>query len=244
MEDQLEELTHVTSDCHWDIHLLRAQISEGEGAVEELRNAKLSLTLASEVLLRDNQELKAQIRQDLEDRALRKGRKRTAQKARKLPPTLQAQLSSPGQTTCSGHQQLLRLPPSPWPASAPEPLPTLQAQLSIPAQTPSSGHQQLLRHPPSPGPAPAPEPLPTMQPPPTLGLPPTLQPQPFSLSQTRLAVAKVHKKFPQYPADLKGVSEETSTGVHNLYKMAKAGLLKAPAINITTLSPSPWSAGS
>ena len=42
----------------------------------------------------------------------------------------------------------------------------------------------------------------------------------------------VHEKYPQYLADLKGVSEETTTGVHNLYKMAKAGLLKVPAINV------------
>merc|ERR1712025_783222 len=30
----------------------------------------------------------------------------------------------------------------------------------------------------------------------------------------------------------KGVSEETTTGVHNLYKMAKSGALKIPAINV------------
>ena len=42
----------------------------------------------------------------------------------------------------------------------------------------------------------------------------------------------VHEKYPQYLTELKGVSEETTTGVHNLYKMAKAGLLKVPAINV------------
>merc|ERR1712128_286592 len=42
----------------------------------------------------------------------------------------------------------------------------------------------------------------------------------------------VHKKYPQYIAECKGVSEETTTGVHNLYKMHKAGLLKVPAINV------------
>ena len=36
----------------------------------------------------------------------------------------------------------------------------------------------------------------------------------------------LHENYPQYLTDLKGVSEETTTGVHNLYKMAKAGLLK------------------
>jgi len=42
----------------------------------------------------------------------------------------------------------------------------------------------------------------------------------------------VHEKFPQYLAGIKGVSEETTTGVHNLYKMMKAGTLKVPAINV------------
>ena len=31
---------------------------------------------------------------------------------------------------------------------------------------------------------------------------------------------------------IKGLSEETTTGVHNLYKMRKAGTLKVPAINV------------
>lgn len=42
----------------------------------------------------------------------------------------------------------------------------------------------------------------------------------------------VHTKFPQYLKDCKGISEETTTGVHNLYKMLKAGTLKVPAINV------------
>jgi len=42
----------------------------------------------------------------------------------------------------------------------------------------------------------------------------------------------VHEKYPQYLEGIKGVSEETTTGVHNLYKMAKKGLLKVPAINV------------
>lgn len=42
----------------------------------------------------------------------------------------------------------------------------------------------------------------------------------------------VHDKFPQYLENIKGLSEETTTGVHNLYKMAKAGKLKLPAINV------------
>ena len=31
---------------------------------------------------------------------------------------------------------------------------------------------------------------------------------------------------------IKGITEETTTGVHNLYKMHKAGKLKTPAINV------------
>lgn len=42
----------------------------------------------------------------------------------------------------------------------------------------------------------------------------------------------VHKRFPQLLKDIKGVSEETTTGVHHLYQMAKKGELKIPAINV------------
>merc|ERR1712018_849454 len=42
----------------------------------------------------------------------------------------------------------------------------------------------------------------------------------------------VHEKYPQYLPGIKGLSEETTTGVHNLYKMMKAGTLKVPAINV------------
>uniref|UniRef100_H2YAU8 adenosylhomocysteinase n=1 Tax=Ciona savignyi TaxID=51511 RepID=H2YAU8_CIOSA len=42
----------------------------------------------------------------------------------------------------------------------------------------------------------------------------------------------VHDKFPQYLPGIKGLSEETTTGVHNLYKMMEAGKLKCPAINV------------
>ena len=42
----------------------------------------------------------------------------------------------------------------------------------------------------------------------------------------------VHEKYPELLAGIKGVSEETTTGVHNLYKMLKAGKLKIPAINV------------
>lgn len=42
----------------------------------------------------------------------------------------------------------------------------------------------------------------------------------------------VHQKFPQYLKGIKGLSEETTTGVHRLYKMMQEGSLKVPAINV------------
>lgn len=42
----------------------------------------------------------------------------------------------------------------------------------------------------------------------------------------------VHEKYPDLLKGIKGISEETTTGVHNLVKMMKAGRLKAPAINV------------
>ncbi len=42
----------------------------------------------------------------------------------------------------------------------------------------------------------------------------------------------MHEKYPELLADIKGLSEETTTGVHRLYEMAKAGKLKVPAINV------------
>jgi len=42
----------------------------------------------------------------------------------------------------------------------------------------------------------------------------------------------VHEKYPQLLEGIKGLSEETTTGVHNLYKMFKADKLKTPAINV------------
>lgn len=42
----------------------------------------------------------------------------------------------------------------------------------------------------------------------------------------------VHERYPQFLAGIKGVSEETTTGVHNLYKMFANGKLKIPAINV------------
>ncbi|CAO3623381.1 unnamed protein product [Cunninghamella blakesleeana] len=42
----------------------------------------------------------------------------------------------------------------------------------------------------------------------------------------------VHQEYPELLAGIKGLSEETTTGVHNLYKMMKAGTLKLPSINV------------
>lgn len=42
----------------------------------------------------------------------------------------------------------------------------------------------------------------------------------------------VHDKYPQFLKDIKGLSEETTTGVHNLYKMFREGRLGMPAINV------------
>ena len=42
----------------------------------------------------------------------------------------------------------------------------------------------------------------------------------------------VHKKHPELLKNIKGVSEETTTGVHALYKMLEKGELKIPAINV------------
>ena len=44
--------------------------------------------------------------------------------------------------------------------------------------------------------------------------------------------ALVHKKYPEMLKDCYGVSEETTTGVHHLYKMLKEGRLLVPAINV------------
>lgn len=42
----------------------------------------------------------------------------------------------------------------------------------------------------------------------------------------------MHSKFPELMADVNGLSEETTTGVHRLYEMVKAGTLKVPAFNV------------
>ncbi|EHH67741.1 adenosylhomocysteinase [Gluconobacter morbifer] len=42
----------------------------------------------------------------------------------------------------------------------------------------------------------------------------------------------MHDKFPELLNEVRGLSEETTTGVHRLWQMQKAGTLKVPAINV------------
>ena len=41
-----------------------------------------------------------------------------------------------------------------------------------------------------------------------------------------------HEQYPESLNDIKGVTEETTTGVHRLYEMSKNNKLKVPAINV------------
>ena len=42
----------------------------------------------------------------------------------------------------------------------------------------------------------------------------------------------IHEKYPEMLNDIKGLSEETTTGVHRLHEMEKRGELKVPAFNV------------
>ena len=42
----------------------------------------------------------------------------------------------------------------------------------------------------------------------------------------------LHEKYPEMLKGIRGISEETTTGVHRLYELAKAGKLAVPAINV------------
>jgi adenosylhomocysteinase len=42
----------------------------------------------------------------------------------------------------------------------------------------------------------------------------------------------IHEKYPEMLKEIKGVSEETTTGVHRLHEMEKRGELKIPAFNV------------
>src|SRR5918911_561248 len=42
----------------------------------------------------------------------------------------------------------------------------------------------------------------------------------------------IHDRYPEILRDIRGISEETTTGVNRLYEMMKEGTLKAPAFNV------------
>jgi adenosylhomocysteinase len=46
------------------------------------------------------------------------------------------------------------------------------------------------------------------------------------------ATKLLHEKYPDLLKAVRGITEETTTGVHRLYEMAKAGKLAVPAINV------------
>ncbi|MDP4009977.1 MAG: adenosylhomocysteinase [Candidatus Shapirobacteria bacterium] len=52
------------------------------------------------------------------------------------------------------------------------------------------------------------------------------------LNQLKKSIKKNPKRFHKMMAEIKGVSEETTTGVHRLYQMHQKGELKIPAINV------------
>ena len=51
-------------------------------------------------------------------------------------------------------------------------------------------------------------------------------------AQLKKSIKKDPKRFERMPSQIKGVSEETTTGVHRLYQMHKRGELLFPAINV------------
>ncbi len=52
------------------------------------------------------------------------------------------------------------------------------------------------------------------------------------LAQLKKSLKKDPKRFKTMPGEIRGVSEETTTGVHRLYQMHKKGKLLFPAINV------------
>ena len=52
------------------------------------------------------------------------------------------------------------------------------------------------------------------------------------MAQLKKSMKKDPKRFKNMPGEIHGVSEETTTGVHRLYQMHKAGRLLFPAINV------------
>ncbi|OGT84303.1 MAG: adenosylhomocysteinase [Gammaproteobacteria bacterium RIFCSPLOWO2_02_FULL_61_13] len=54
----------------------------------------------------------------------------------------------------------------------------------------------------------------------------------FLLAQLKKSLARDPQRFHRIVKDIRGVTEETTTGVHRLYQMAKNGELLFPAINV------------
>ena len=54
----------------------------------------------------------------------------------------------------------------------------------------------------------------------------------FLLGQLKKSLARDPQRFHRIAKDIRGVTEETTTGVHRLYQMAKKGELLFPAINV------------
>ncbi|MEU5850043.1 adenosylhomocysteinase, partial [Saccharopolyspora shandongensis] len=52
------------------------------------------------------------------------------------------------------------------------------------------------------------------------------------LETLRASIARDGQRFTRIAGEIKGVTEETTTGVHRLYELAKAGDLLFPAINV------------
>ena len=52
------------------------------------------------------------------------------------------------------------------------------------------------------------------------------------LAQVKRSIAQDPERFSSMPGEIKGVSEETTTGVHRLYQMHRRGELLFPAINV------------
>lgn len=60
----------------------------------------------------------------------------------------------------------------------------------------------------------------------------TCEEEAIILEQLKKSIKKDPKRFHRMMKEIKGVSEETTTGVHRLYQMHQKGELKIPAINV------------
>tara|TARA_Y100000589_G_scaffold194887_1_gene184284 strand:+ start:35 stop:1375 length:1341 start_codon:yes stop_codon:yes gene_type:complete len=65
----------------------------------------------------------------------------------------------------------------------------------------------------------------------TLKWPADLQPN-MVLDDGGDATIMLHEKYPELLKNIRGITEETTTGVHRLYEMLREGTLKVPAINV------------